>query len=543
MIITTKKSTGFALAAGILISGHSAFAASLVTDSGPVSITSAVTADPVWIGQNASGTSLTINAGGTLTDTSATIGVNAGATANTATVSGTGATWNNGTGNLNVGFYGANNALSVGNGGSVTAGLAELGVFSGADGNGVTISGSGRMNLSGDMIVGLASNTNSLTVQSGGALSGVNGFVGDNATSGNTATVTGANSVWTASGALYVSPAGSNNLLTISNGGKVAVNASDALIGANAGASGNEILVTGAGSVLSNLNGTLYVGRSGTGNSLHIQSGGLVSGKNVRIGGGTGTNGTTSGNGAYVDGSGSVWNVAGTLRDGSDGANSTLQITNGGVVNVTGNTFLGYNATSTGNSLLVSGAGSQLNAHALTIGNVAGSTGNTVTVGTGGALQASSLAVGGGNTLEVDGTGTAVITGSGAYFTMASTGTLAIGVAASGNGLLTVAGTATLAGELNLIELPGFSFPAGSESYTIVDYTSVSGDFSSAAVNGNLCQANGADSWSCGSLNVTEGFTGSRLTLSLTDVPEPGTMALLGAGLIGLGTIRRHRRA
>jgi len=536
------KSILAALTAVIVLSGNTAFAASLITDGGDVSVTTAISADPVWVGQSASNTNLTINAGGTLTDTSATIGVNAGANNNTATVSGTGATWNNGTGNLNVGFYGSNNAINVGNGGAVTAGLGELGVFSGANGNGVTISGTGQMNLSSDMIVGLASNTNSLTVQAGGALTSVNGFVGDSTTSGNTATITGANSIWTASGTLYVGIAGSNNLLTISNGGKVAVNAADAAIGTNAGASGNEILVTGTGSVLSNLTGTLYVGRSGTNNSLHVQSGGLVSSKNVRIGGGTGTNGTTTGNGAYVDGSGSIWNVTGTMRVGSDGSNSTLQITSGGVVNVTGNSFLGYNATSSNNSVLISGAGSQLNAHALAIGNVAGSTGNIVTVGNGGALQASAIGVGGGNTLEIDGTATAVTTGAGT-FTMASTGTLAIGFNAGANGLLTVGGAATLAGELNLNELPGFSFSYAPTSYTIMDYASTSGDFSSAAVNGNLCQSTGSDSWSCGSVNFTEQFTGSQLKLEVANIPEPTTMAVLSVGLIGLGAIRRRRRA
>ena len=383
---------------GLALAGTAAFAADIDTDASSQTINAAVSADNVYVGNNSSGTSLAITAGGALSNISGTLGVNPGANANTASVSGAGATWTN-TGDLNVGFNGSNNALTIGAGGSVFADFTKIGGFAGSADNSITISGTGTLANTNDLLLGYGGTGNTFLLQSGGTATNVNAFVGFLSTAtGNAATVTGAGSIWTSTGAFHLGYDGSLNTLTIANGGKVLVDgaAKDFLLGFNAGADGNRVTVRGAGSELSNLNGTLYVGRSSTSNSLHIESGGLVTSKNVRIGGGTGSAGTNaSGNVVYVDGAGSVWNISGTLRVGSGTATTSdgnvVEITGGGVVNVAGNSFLGYDANSDGNRVLVSGTGSHLNAHALTIGNVDGATGNVVTLANGGLLTATSI--------------------------------------------------------------------------------------------------------------------------------------------------------
>ena len=81
----------------------------------------------------------------------------------------------------------------------------------------------------------------------------------------------------------------------------------------------------------------------------------------------------------------SSWLMANNLYVGSNGASSTLAISNGGTVrNSTG--FLGYNATSTNNVAMVTGPGSLWsNAGDLTVGN--SREGNQLIVSNGGSVQ------------------------------------------------------------------------------------------------------------------------------------------------------------
>lgn len=376
--------------AAALAASASAGAVNLIFDASPAPINAAQVADnSFWVGVNLPNViasivapgSVTVNAGGH----SAALGVNAGSFGNGLTVSGVGAALTVAE-SIHVGFGGATNALAIETGASASCGSFYMGSVSGATGNTFDLRSLATLLTSGDVGIGNATGAGS-----------------------NAATVTASGTVWTVTGNTYVGYASGGNTLTISAGGKVAADTLDVLIGAEPGADGNGIRVTGTGSMLSNLSGaplhTLYVGRSGNSNTLEILAGGQVASGNVRIGGGSGATGTPSGNGATVDGATSTWTIAGTMRVGAGtaGTNSGLDVTNGGVVTVTGNSFVGYDAVNDDNHVLVSGSDSQLNVQALTISRVAGAANNLVTVANGGTLSAASITLGAAGGTNVGG--------------------------------------------------------------------------------------------------------------------------------------------
>jgi PEP-CTERM motif len=140
----------------------------------------------------------------------------------------------------------------------------------------------------------------------------------------------------------------------------------------------------------------------------------------------------------------------------------------------------------------------------------------------------------------------------GGNYSQTGTGSLKIaigGTASSGTfGRLSVSGTVALAGGLDVDLVNGFLFPQGTSTYDILDYnvgkrSNLAGDFLTVSFNGKACTGSVSDTWLCGAgLSFTENFaTLGQLRLVVAETPEPGTFAILAAGLLSLLGLRRRR--
>ncbi len=121
-----------------------------------------------------------------------------------------------------------------------------------------------RSNWAGFGAYNVGSNTffDTLIIQNGGALSNFDGVIGNlGPASNNTAIVTGTGSVWTNYDVLAVGASAPGNSLVISNGGLVYCFGGGFLGSGVAASSNNAVMVTGPGSVWTNID--LYVGYAG----------------------------------------------------------------------------------------------------------------------------------------------------------------------------------------------------------------------------------------------------------------------------------------
>jgi T5SS/PEP-CTERM-associated repeat protein len=211
-------------------------------------------------------------------------------------------------------------------------------------------------NWSGNYLVGSNTFADVLLIQDSGVLSNGTAYLGYEAgSSNNSVSVNGTGSIWNSGNNLYVGYSGSGNSLAISNGGQVVYSSNFAwsYIGYDALSSNNTVLVTGPGSTWKSPQ-AVNVGQNGSGNSLVISNGGQVINSHTFIGYLTGS----SGNRAAVTGTGSVWSNSSTIRVGGYGANNSLVVSDGGkLTSVSG--YLGYySSTSSNNNVTVTGSGS-----------------------------------------------------------------------------------------------------------------------------------------------------------------------------------------
>jgi T5SS/PEP-CTERM-associated repeat protein len=265
-----------------------------------------------------------------------------------------------------------NNQLTIQNGAQVVNGGGDIGFGTGASSNAVLVTGPGSVwNNSGTLNVGYGTNANNsqLTIQNGAQVSDSKGDIGYDGAN-NSVLVTGSGSVWnnvnsSGSAILVVGDHTAGNQLTVANGGYL-YNNIGSYIGYNAAASNNSVLVTGSGSVWkADQLAAKYVGYNGSGNSLIVSNGGFF-----QVGSQGGENGIFIGNGSTANNNSVTINGAGMLAYtkiyvGYNGSGNSLTIANGGVLTNRSDTsqesvklWVGYNANSSNNSVTVTGPGS-----------------------------------------------------------------------------------------------------------------------------------------------------------------------------------------
>jgi T5SS/PEP-CTERM-associated repeat protein len=236
---------------------------------------------PIYLGRSGSGSRLTVADGGLVRNTTAYMGFYASASNSAAIVTGAGSVWSNSS-ILFVGYVSAGNLLTISDGGTVYApdysylGSQQTG---GSSGNDVLITGSNSaLRITGTsnrrLFIGWSGANNRVTIRDGGLLDCGEGVVGYSAggTQGRVR-VEGPGSLWRNDGALTLGRAGGGNRLVIENGG--AVESTTATIGSLS--NNNAVFIGGSGSVW-RTTGNLIVNDStaGVGNGMIMSSGGVA---------------------------------------------------------------------------------------------------------------------------------------------------------------------------------------------------------------------------------------------------------------------------
>ena len=274
-----------------------------------------------------------------------------------------------------------------------------------------------------ELRLGTVAGTASLEIN-GGQLMATFGLIGDAAGSTSTATVTGANSTWTNTGALAIGQGG-NGTLNVEAGGEVSNTIGN--IGRLSGTTG-VATVTGTNSTWTST--SLNVGFEGAG-TLNVEAGGAVTNATGRIGRSSGSTGAVT-----VTGANSLWTNTGDLRVGDVG-DGTLTVADGGAVSGTSSS-IAFSAASTSVATVTGANSDWTHTGELRVGL----NGNgTLNVEAGGAVSNTIGTIG----VNPSGTGAATVTGAGSTWT--NTDSLFVGgssTGAGGTGTLTTDATGTV---------------------------------------------------------------------------------------------------
>lgn len=351
-----------------------------------------------------------------------------------------------------------------------------------------------------------SSATGVVTAQSGGDITSGGVELGYLSGSTGTANVTGVGSTWTTAGTMLVGRSGTGHV-NITAGGLLDTTG-DGRLGFNAGSTGTAT-VSGVGS-LWEMTGLMHVGRAGHG-ELTISSGGVVdvtgNAMIAWLAGGTGN--------ATVAGANSAWNIAGThlyVAGGANpnrGASGTLAVNNGGMVTVQGGT----------GTVLVYGTGTLKGDGGTITGNVF----NHGTVSPGNSAGILTIA---GNYTQM-----AVAGSDPAGNLFIELGGLAVGTQYD---QLVVTGNASLNGSLNVAFINSFALGAN-QTFHIMDVGgTLSGQFAGLGEGSVVTTNNGFD------LHIT--YDHDTLDgVVLYTIPEPGTLALAGMGMMCMVWRKRLR--
>ncbi|HWA98632.1 MAG TPA: hypothetical protein VG713_09075, partial [Pirellulales bacterium] len=310
---------------------------------------------------------LWINSGGQVNDGFGYVNT----TTSAAVVVGSGSQWNSSY-SLNV----ASGALTVAQGGTANSANGIVGMFPGGNGTAVVANAGSTLSITNRLDIGFSNSnggaTGTLFVQDRGVANAAGlSTLGTDAGSTGSAFIT-TSGTWNVGQILAVGLYG-NGALTINSGG-VVNGGNNAFVGDNAGSSGSAS-ITGTGSQWNLTGQSLSVGYFGTG-ALTVAGGGHVNSGTGGLGSGNGVNGT-----ALVTGAGSSWNAGSTMWVGYSG-HGALTIGQGGVV-TNGTGYVGFDSTGVGTVNVWDSGSVWTTSNDLYIGGQTGGVG-TVSVGWGG---------------------------------------------------------------------------------------------------------------------------------------------------------------
>ncbi|WP_332119523.1 autotransporter domain-containing protein [Azorhizobium caulinodans] len=515
------------------------------------------------VGFNGTGT-LTVRDGASVSSGDATIGSNV-SSGGTVTVTGTGSTWSS-TGNIYVG-NGGTGTLTIENGGVVSAVGGYVSTLTGSTSSLTVTGANSALNLSGTFIAGYSSGTSAtVTLSNGGQISGLQGTLGDLAGSSGTMAISGSGSKWSAvvdssvtySGYMNVGRVGTGSL-SITDGGNVT--GYRLYIGNEAGSVGT-VTLSGSGSLIQ-MTSNLYVGSEGTG-TLTLSDGAQISAAAIKVGYLAGSVGTLNIGAA----AGQTAAAAGTI-DASEivlGAGDSRLVLNhtsadyglaanitgsGQVIVLSGTTVLTGENTYTGTTTIT--AGTLQIGNGGTSGSIAGDVANNGTL----AFNRSDAvayagAISGTGSLTQAGTGTLTLTAANAYTggTTISAGTLQIG---NGGTTGSIAGNVSNVGRLvfnrsdaltygGVISGSGSLTQAGPGTLTLTETNTYTGGTSvqagglavNGSIAGNVTLATGTTLSGSGSIAGNVSVNGGTLSGTQAAPLTMGSLTLASASNVNV---------
>ena len=312
----------------------------------------------MYVGFNGSLNSLVISNGGNVTNEGASIGIYASSSNNSVLVSGLGSLWSIANSlelGVNGGFF---NSLVISNKGAVANNIGYIGYGNDSFSNSVTVTGAdSTWSNGGSVYVGYDASASSLVISNGGSVSSANNCEIGHTSSNNSISVDGVGTSLSIGGELRIGYYGSSNAVFVTNGANVSIGGWT-LVGEWSGASNNLLKVSGSST--------------------------LTSAGEIDIG----YDNNTSGNQVIVTGGGELITRS-YLVVGQGGSSNSLVVSNGGRAVSDGVFFIGHFSSASNNSVLVTGSNSSINANS---GLYVGASGSgTLTITAGGAVVASRI--------------------------------------------------------------------------------------------------------------------------------------------------------